>query len=77
MGKLVVTGWVIPICKKKKWTVAPKIYRTRGFAKSGAKYFERDRDVTRHLDPMPISGEFEIPDNCDECPHRFKCFTER
>jgi hypothetical protein len=74
-----ITGWVIPICEDKgssKWTLIPKIYRTKSYAKSGFRERKGGHVGKIALEPVQIKVNVDIP-NCDECQERFKCYTER
>ena len=65
----------------------PKIYTKKSHAKSAITNCKKaDTDygwrgapmttTTRYLDPVPISAEIDEP-KCDDCPNRFKCFTQK
>lgn len=75
--KIKVTAWFVPICDLKgKWTVLPKVYRTKGFAKSAITNRHLEGEDGRSLEPISATAEFEAP-SCDDCVQKFKCFTQR
>lgn len=60
---------------KKHWRIIPRLYVTEGLANSGAKARKRARHIKGIATPMKII--VELPGTCDNCPERFKCYTER
>ena len=85
MKKCTKSIWVVPVCNKKgEWGFLPKSYNTKGHANSAIT--NRKLDGYNHngvvynqrvyMPPIEAVVTFEAPD-CDNCPLRFKCFTEK
>jgi len=76
---LEISFLVVPVCygnKNKKWTILPKAYKQLSHANSAIRAHKRIYKNAIFRTPIYINKEIEVPD-CEDCPQKFMCFTER